>query len=469
MSSELDRYLASEAAQGLFQEEGEFRIAAEKALEKLSRFALPGPGLWVVKMLQAAVCAGAPSIEFTFERRRVSVKFENVGKWDAGALLHQMMGVALPSQPARRHLFAGILGAALGFSQEISWTCGGSQALVNKSSAQSKPVEPGCDFKFTATRPQRPAFKSGIVSSPIRHLVRQTVQEFTALVEHGGVAPIPVLIDNRPWPSSYITDVDQLPEKPGYDSEKPRGEKVLLAQVPLYGLDRPRVPYPIDSASLTELDDWKEDFQSLCLSPDPDRAVEGVLCLYSCLQRESRLNLMLDGVCLKRCKLFEDPDLRGLQNVLGPDFVLDLYFEIGWEDLDLSQFAVRERSYADSVMKIIPSLREVLIALHRDCHKPEWNLLKGPPEKAGQPISFGGLVGLGFLSLFIPHLIVMAGVVGTAYLGFRAVTAVGPGSEWLERHQEKSQTSKVVNFQERLIDVLTGLGELSTSLPSRPA
>ncbi|MCA9775826.1 MAG: hypothetical protein KC800_03885 [Candidatus Eremiobacteraeota bacterium] len=469
MSSELDRYLASEAAQGLFQEEGEFRIAAEKALEKLSRFALPGPGLWVVKMLQAAVCAGAPSIEFTFERRRVSVKFENVEKWDAEALLHQMMGVALPSQPARRHLFAGILGAALGFSQEITWTCGGSQAHVNKSGAQSKPVDPGFDFKFTATRPWRPAIKSGIISSPIRHLVRQTVQEFTALVEHGSVAPIPVLIDNRPWPSSYITAVDRLPAKPGFDSEKPTGEQVLLAQIPLHGLDRPRVHYPIDSALLTGLDEWKEDFQSICLSPDPDRPVEGVLCLYWCLQRESRLNLMLDGVCLKRSILFEDPDLRRLKDVLGPDFVLDIYLEIDWDDLDLSQFAVRESSYAESVMKAIPALCESLEALRRECHKPDWTLRKGPPETPGQPLSVGGLMGMGFLSLFIPHLIVIGSVVGTAYLGYKTVTAMGVGSEWLENRRTSAHKKKVEEFQERLSDVLVGLRELEPPSFSRPA
>lgn len=469
MSSELDRYLASEAAQGLFQEEGEFRIAAEKALEKLSRFALPGPGLWVVKMLQAAVRAGAPSIEFVFERRRVSVKFENVENWDAGALLYQMMGVALPAQPARRHLFAGILGAALGFSQEVSWSCGQSQAIANKNGAESKPASPGHDFLFTATRPWRPAIKSGIVSSPIRHLVRQTVQEFKALIEHSNVAPIPVLIDNRPWPSSYITTTELLPAKPGYDSENPKGDQVLLAQVPLHALGRPRIHYPIDSTALTELDHWKEDFQSLCLTADPAQPVEGVFCLYSCLQRESRLNLMLDGVCLQRSNLFEDPNLRGLRDALGPDFVLDLYFEVGWEDLDLSQFAVRQRSHADSVLKIIPPLREVLIALIRDCHKPDWNLLKGPPETATHPVSVGGLVGLGFLSLFIPHFLVLGGIFGTAYLGFKAVTAVGPGSDWLERRQEAAHSKKVVDFQERLNDVLTGLRELSSSPPSRPA
>ena len=166
MSSELDRYLASEAAQGLFLEEGEFRIAADKALEKLSRFALPGPGLWVVKMLQAAVCAGAPSIEFIFERRRVTVKFENVGNWDAGALLHQMMGVALPSQPALRHLFAGILGAALGFSQEISWRCGQSQAKVNKHGASRRPPSP--NRFFCSRRPDRGGPRSSRGLSPAR-------------------------------------------------------------------------------------------------------------------------------------------------------------------------------------------------------------------------------------------------------------------------------------------------------------
>ena len=111
----------------------------------------------------------------------------------------------------------------------------------------------------------------------------------------------------------------------------------------------------------------------------------------------------------------------------------------------------------------------MLIALIRDCHKPDWNLLKGPPETATHPVSVGGLVGLGFLSLFIPHFLVLGGIFGTAYLGFKAVTAVGPGSDWLERRQEAAHSKKVVDFQERLNDVLTGLRELSSSPPSRPA
>jgi hypothetical protein len=57
--SEFDRYLVSEAAQGLFVESGQFQVLPEKALGK---FALPEPGLWVLKMVQAAVAAGPEPI-----------------------------------------------------------------------------------------------------------------------------------------------------------------------------------------------------------------------------------------------------------------------------------------------------------------------------------------------------------------------------------------------------------------------
>ena len=78
-------------------------------------------------------------------------------------------------------------------------------------------------------------------------------------------------------------------------------------------------------------------------------------------------------------------------------------------------------------------------------------------------------MGMGFLSLFIPHLIVIGSVVGTAYLGYKTVTAMGVGSEWLENRRKSAHKKKVEEFQERLSDVLVGLRELKLPSFSRPA
>ena len=464
MNSELEQYLESAAAQGFFQDEGNFRIQAEKALEKLSRFALPGPGLWVLKMVQAAVRLGVGQIDFTFQRRQVVVTFENRRNWDAEALLAQLLSAKLPDEPACRHLFAGILGAALGFTQEIEWSCGKSRVVVGKNGPVVTSQNDLCEFKLTARRPSRPAITSGLLTSPIRYLLRQTVQEYKALIDQTTVAPITVRIDQRLLVASYQTDINQLPSKPGYDSDKSSGRLVMLAQIPLSGLQRPCLAYPIDETPLTTLDQPADTFETLRLEPEPLQPVQGVVCLYSCLQRESRLNLVMDGVCLQRNLLYEDSQLMELKFALEDgkdDFVLDIYLEVSFQELDISHFSVRTRSFSQAVMLGVPKLRQVLSTLRGQC-RLRWEMSKKPPAREGSNLlSVSDIAGAGFLSLFIPHAVVLAGVFGTGYVAVKAIQATGIGADWWQKFQQNSHNEKAKALEERLDSVIQALGSVS--------
>jgi hypothetical protein len=458
VSSELEHYLASAAAQGLFQDEGSFRIQAEKALEKLSRFTLPGPGLWVLKMVQAAVRLKAKQIEFTFERRKVKVRFDNLAAWEAESLLAEILQAKLTEDPARRHLFTGILGAALGFSQEVEWECGTTNVKVGTGGPLVKKLEQHDQFRFVAHRPWRPAIKSGLLTSPIRYLLRQTVQEYTALIEHTFVAPIAIKVDQRPLNSSYQTSTSLLPMKPNYDSDNSSGRQVMLAQIPLSGLDRPALEYPIDQEPLTTLEQPRDTFETLRLQSQ--HQVEGVICLYSCLQRESRLNLVMDGVCLQRPLLFEDEALLDLKQALEngkDDFVLDVYLAVSFEDLDVSQFSVRMQSFSEPVLQSVPNLRQVLITLREHCSLP-WKLSINPPARVkSNPVSMIDVAGMGFFSLFIPHAIIIGGIFGTGYLAVKAVQSTGLGTDWWERRVQAAHEEKQILFQRRLDSVTQNL------------
>jgi hypothetical protein len=462
-NSELDQYLASAAAQGLFQGEGDFKIQAEKALEKLSRFALPGPGLWVLKMVQAAVRLGASQIEYTFLRRKVTVEFDNRAGWEAEALLGQLLSATVSEDRACRHLFTGILGAALGFSQEVEWSCGGSCVKVGKLGPVAQAQKPSDKFVFTARRPYRPAFTSGLMTSPIRYLLRQTVQEYKALVDHSFIAPLTIIVDKRPLGASYQTNTSSLPPKPGYDSDKPDGRQAMLAQIPLCGLDRAALSYPIDREPLTKLETPREKFETLRLEPDSGEPVQGIICLYSCLQRQSRLNLVMDGVCLERPLLYDDEALWGLRSALEKDhddFILDVYLAVSFEDLDVSQFSVKLQSFAEPILSGVPKLCQVLTTLHAECPKP-WELSKQPPDRFdSKPVSAAEIVLIGFLSMFIPHAIVLGGVVGTGYVAIKALEATGLGSDWLEQRKQAAHRQKWSALQGRLESVISDLNRL---------
>lgn len=474
MNERLDQFLASEAAQGLFLEEGQFRLDPEKALEKLSRFALPEPGLWVVKLLQAAVASGATQIKFTFERRLVSVDFIPPETWDAEDLMHELLSANTPSDSARRHLFAGILGAALGFSQEIAWACGDKVVIVDKNGPRAEDRGGATHgFRLQAKRPHRSALKSGFFSSPINYLFKQTAQEFKALVDRSRVCPIEILIDNRPLPSTYQVAVTDLSTVSGYDSEKSSGRQALFAQIPLTNLGRSPLPYPIDDTPLESVVIDSDKFVSWRMPVPPTDPVEGVACLYGCLQRRSRINYVMDGVLLQDENLFEDNEPSTLKHILIDDkenFVIDLYLAVDWQDLDLTQMAVRDQSRDEIHKALISQLIPVFRGLQARCHNP-WELCTRPTvdRSSGQGISVGGVLGIGFASMFIPHAIVLGGMFGGAFLAYKAATSVGIGKTWVENLQERAHNSKVEAFQTRLTEVVNRLTRLHNEFQDQAA
>ncbi|MFA7480588.1 MAG: hypothetical protein WC314_08800 [Vulcanimicrobiota bacterium] len=465
----LEQFLAGEAAKGLFLGEGEFQVALDKALEKLSRFSLPVPQLWVAKMVQAAVVIGAPKVDFVFERRKVTVTFANVRGWEAENLLQQLLQVGLPADSALRHLFTGFLGAAMGFTHCIEWACGEKGVTVDKLGPRVGSGGPGGQFVFTARRPGRSILRADVMNSPIKYLLRQTVEEYMVLIDRCSVAPIEITVDKRRLPGSYFSGIGSLLTKHGYDSDKPRGREVLLAQVPISGTTYPSLPYPIDSLPLFDETTEREEFEPLYLSARSE-PVQAVICVYSCLQRESRLNLVMDGIRIQQRELFHDQfsDLFDLQKALlsgSEDLVLDVYLGVSWADLDLSQFDIQDRPLADRVLDCLPEIVKALELVHRECSK-KWNLLKEPPEKIQMPTSIAGLLAMGFMPLFVPHVILIGSVVGCFYLGYKAVEWTNPGSKWLNNRESQAHESKVARLRDTLELVLERLRAI---IDSRPA
>lgn len=61
---------------GFLDSSGEFTISTHKALEKLAQFQLPNPAYWILKVLQAAVCARASQISVSLDRWLIKLSFD---------------------------------------------------------------------------------------------------------------------------------------------------------------------------------------------------------------------------------------------------------------------------------------------------------------------------------------------------------------------------------------------------------
>jgi hypothetical protein len=179
-------------------------------MEKLSRFALPDPDLWVVKLVQAAVVAGAPEIVFRLERRRVVVEFANQAGWSAAQILTDLMEGRSGSDSGLRHLQAGLLAAAMGLSQEICWSSAGQQVRLSADGVRCEAVEPTPQFRVVTNR-TLPGKKPGLLTTPLRYLWHQTAGEYKALVERCRCCPIAVVVDGLRLRPSYRVTYMQLP------------------------------------------------------------------------------------------------------------------------------------------------------------------------------------------------------------------------------------------------------------------
>jgi hypothetical protein len=80
--SELENFLAEQAAEGYFDSSGEFSLSRDKALAKLSAYQLPRPCAWILKIVSAAQVMGASRLVIRSGSHDVDFQFEGPCTWD---------------------------------------------------------------------------------------------------------------------------------------------------------------------------------------------------------------------------------------------------------------------------------------------------------------------------------------------------------------------------------------------------
>ena len=377
----LNRHLSSAASEGRYVDQGQFYLEPRKALEKLGKFALPEPGFWVLKMVQAAVACGAPEIQFTFLRRRVEIKFVNAGRWQAEEVFTLIAEARSSQDRGLFHFQAGLVAVMGDDTESVAWSCGAKTYRYSSEKFEESADPDDGLVRVVVDRKNR----SLPLDLPLRHVWRQTAYEYKALTDHCRCSPISVIVDNYELPRRYARRACELPKIARYNNEKPSGLMKLLAVRPLHTLrERPPVKYPLARRPWVK-SKTKERFTTLYYESEGPTA-QGVMCLLSCKQRCWEVVAVHDGVVLEVHSLPEDDlghgaegrRLAELCRQTDDPVVLSLTYEVKPEEIDLSHFQVKPEFY-ENCLPDVAVLRDTLSTIREECLK-EWDFDDVPDD-----------------------------------------------------------------------------------------
>jgi hypothetical protein len=419
-SDDLHAHLQAQASEGTLVDTGSITLNAVKAREKLSKFSFPEPGLWVVKLVQAAVACGASEIRFEFHRQKVKVRFGNAAGWQADQIMALLTSGQFSSDRALMHLQAGLSAATCAENEALAWSCGGKTVRLLPDSTEVEEDDNTDHVHITAFRVHRRMSLTERFTSPIRHQFHQTAHEYKALVDRAVFSPVPVFLDNYDLPRRYARNYTELPKIKGYDSEKGDGLGKVFAVRALHDVpDRKELRYPIverDWLSGPGPGETDKKFETQWWKPE-DRPAQAVMSLIHCQQRESEVLYVLDGALLQYEQLFimDATDFsRRLSSILEADeeqFLLSIVVEVKPDDVDLSHFQARVQKLGPVLLHAVPALIEMLESLRNWCEL-NWSFSPLPKVQArlkDYSVADIALVGLGVA--IIPVVLGLCGVI----------------------------------------------------------
>ncbi len=185
-----------------FQQQGEtvsrsdsFTLAAGRALEKLRNFQLASPGLWLVKLVQAAVASDSSQIHIKLLGRGVSFSFDGDLGCSALEVLENLVSAERSSNPALNHLTVG-LRSIYDPQRTVLWAC------AHQGQATSVRIHQGEHTLGDASDQLPKGFQlvlsQGEGSGSLFHWrVGQTIEELQCLYFRCRFCPAPLYLDGR--------------------------------------------------------------------------------------------------------------------------------------------------------------------------------------------------------------------------------------------------------------------------------
>lgn len=196
---------------GTVETDREFTLDSLRARKKLAGSQL-APGLWLVKLVQAAVVSKASRIEVRFGQRQVEFRADG-GEWqdDPKQVTSTLLSGELPREPFLFHLLAGLRGSIFEDTVDAVWTMADRHSVfeVRFSSdgtrvSQEAREEPGESwFRLRTSRPLRWPHSKDIFHMPLKQLLQRTADEYLALHKYCWSCPVPLKVDGRPLECRY--------------------------------------------------------------------------------------------------------------------------------------------------------------------------------------------------------------------------------------------------------------------------
>jgi len=394
---------------------GSFTLDLRKAREKLSKYQLAEPCFYLMKVLQAAVAAGAERIDIALGRR--TVNFYACLPPDGPLAQAQPLidGLQDPqSLPvgALRHLAIGLNSAWSVDPSYVSvtWWSGGSgwmlvigQEEIQLQPCPGKPAKPAADLYPTMARFEFTLERAANVSS----YVRSVASEHMGILHRCAFCPVPLYLDARrvigqfappealPMPNPEHGAPYMLAERflvdheggfqlcaPPWDKVKPK-EHSLIDTTELVTTEGQRVRFPTFS------------FQGLPKQGGDTVRVRMALALPSTTSGTSRIVLVKDGVTLEPVG---PPRMShiGLQAIVSaPDIKVDLSEFTAIQDETLFAYA------ADVMRELGLMIDEVkLLSDHYPLHRINTDSVAATGCGYMLGCMFLNVIGVGIVAFF---------------------------------------------------------------------
>ncbi|MGE0491460.1 MAG: hypothetical protein AB7S38_19780 [Vulcanimicrobiota bacterium] len=201
--SELEQFLAS-ARQGQTESSGVFSVDPVKARQKLALYQFTDPYIYVLRLVQAAVAAGADQVSVSSGQRSVELAFNSRF---APESLEQLLTLAGAGPP---HLAAGLYGALNARASRIILSSGSARLSLTAGGGQFSQTEP-VEGTHVTIRRKAPGFfwKSDRESALVR--------------ERCCYAALPILCNGKIVNRAYLG-------LPGNDPDLREGERWFLGE-----------------------------------------------------------------------------------------------------------------------------------------------------------------------------------------------------------------------------------------------
>ena len=370
--SDLQLFLQEQQRGGRFVDSSQFTLDSLKARQKLAEFQLPEAGLWLVKLVQAAVVWESTSVRITFSRRQVQVEFSCPPSLEADAILHLVLSGEFPRDRAQAHLVTGIRACSGLSTESVQWSAGESQVALDAAGTR---VWPGSQdsvgiFRLVATRPTPRRSLSKTLATSVSHWLRATADEYEAVSTRCWVSPIPIFLDGKPLQRSYDSLLQRgLPQNPGAviaqmeSRQNPVQVCLGVRMIPeLPG--RPQLPV-IDPGA--EEHEWERPVYihgTYLRWRGLQGPAGGALVVRHDKACSSGVDWVSDGAVVSRTPLHWDLRHSHLLGALSLKYDCSARFILGVspDELDLSQFEVRDKQALTQrlVAESLPYLEELL-------------------------------------------------------------------------------------------------------------